>query len=252
MNADKTGRFVWHDLFTRDARVSRSFYEGVAGWHFVTEHAKEFAWGGGENDFILAILGDEAGAGFVEHPHERYVGWVPYVEVEDVDTAAELARNLRGTVERAPFEVPGVGRNCLLRDPMGALIGICLSRHTFPVPTKQFAAERYVSGPEEFPADFYRGLFNWDILSLDSQGVENHRITHSGNEIALHATVETHSASRASWVPGIRVKQLSEALRKVQSLEGAIMSPVRDASNEDSCALVRDPNDTISFLIACR
>ena len=70
MIADKTGRVVWHDLFTDNAGLSRSFYEGVAGWRYLTEHATDFAWGGGEKDFILALSGDVAGAGFVER-HDR-------------------------------------------------------------------------------------------------------------------------------------------------------------------------------------
>lgn len=249
MNPDKIGRFVWHDLFTRDAGLSKSFYAGVASWHFATEHATEFAWGGGENDFILALIGDEAGAGFVEYSPGQSFGWVPYVEVADVDTAAARARDLDGSVAKEPFEVPGVGRNCLLRDPMGALIGICLSRHTFPTPTKQFGVERYFTRSENFPADFYCDLFDWNTLPLDGPGVDSHRIIRSGVEIALHTIAETHPSSGAGWVPSIRVKQLSDALRKVRTHEGSVIGPDWCDPNDDNCALVCDPNDTISFLI---
>ncbi len=251
MSADKMGRFVWHDLFTSDTRVSKSFYEGVAGWQFATEHATEFAWGGGENDFILALTGDEAGAGFVEYSHGQSFGWVPYVEVADVDSAAVLAQDLQGTVEKPPFEVPGVGRNCLLRDPMGALLGICLSRHTFPAPTKQFGAERYVTRSKDFPTDFYHELFDWNILPADSPGADSQRIIRSGEEIALHTTTETQPDSLAVWAPGMRVKQLSGALNKVRTLQGLIVNPDRSDPNESSCAMARDPNDAILFLIAC-
>ncbi len=252
MNPEKTGRFVWHDLFTSDANVSRSFYGGVAGWNFATEHAQEFAWGGGENDFILALADDEAGAGFVQYDRGQSFGWVPYVEVEDVDTASVRAQELGGTVEKAPFEVPGVGRNCLLRDPKGALIGICLSRHSYPAPTKQFGPERYVTTSEGLPVDFYRGLFGWSILPSDGSGVENQRVTWSGNEIAVHSTTEIHLDGRAIWVPSIRVKRLSEALHKVGTLGGSIAEPNRSGPSGDGCALVSDPNSTISFLIACQ
>ena len=150
MNTEKVGRIVWHDLFTRDISVSKKFYQDVAEWRFITEHATDFAWGGGEKDFVLALSGDEAGSGFVDSPDGPYTGRVPYVEVEDVDAAAELALDLDGVILKPPFEVPGVGHNCLLRDPLGALIGICLSRHAFPAPTKQFGLERYVTNREIF------------------------------------------------------------------------------------------------------
>ncbi|MGI9503793.1 MAG: VOC family protein, partial [Geminicoccaceae bacterium] len=143
MVTKEAGRIVWHDLFTADKHVSKSFYERVAGWHYVTEHAKNFVWGGGEKDFVLALCGDEAGAGMIDQSSAPFDGWIPYVEVQDVDSVAALATESGGKVIRPPFDVPGVGRNCLLLDPLGAHLGISFSRHKFPVPVRQFTAERY-------------------------------------------------------------------------------------------------------------
>lgn len=135
MSGDKSGQIVWHDLFSTDRQRSMIFYERVAGWSFAVEHATDFAWGGGEVDFVLAKLGDEAGAGFVETPNGMSDGWIAYVEVPDVDAATGRMERLGGEVVRPSFDVPGVGRNALARDPLGALIGISQSQHTFPTPT---------------------------------------------------------------------------------------------------------------------
>ena len=124
MNADKIGRIIWHDLFSGDRQRSMEFYRRVAGWQYKTEHATDFAWGGGEKEFILALLDDEAGAGIAQTPEAFPNSWIAYVEVADVDTACAQAEKLGGTILREPFEVPGVGRNALLRDPAGALIGL--------------------------------------------------------------------------------------------------------------------------------
>ena len=106
----KLGRIVWHDLFTPDTEAAKEFYASIADWRFTVEHATDFAWGGGERDFILALSDDEAGAGFVGPPHGRFSGWVPYVEVADVDDAALRAKKLKGSVEKPTYEVPGVRR----------------------------------------------------------------------------------------------------------------------------------------------
>ncbi|MEL6964940.1 MAG: VOC family protein [Pseudomonadota bacterium] len=249
MIADKTGQIVWHDLFTDDACLSKSFYKRVAGWHYVTEHATDFAWGGGEKDFILALSGDEAGTGFVEHHDRQATGWIPYVEVLDVDATAVLAQDFGGTVEKAAFEVPGVGRNCLLRDPLGALVGICLSRHTFPRPTKQFGTERYITQSKEFPARFYKELFAWSVLRSNKRGIETQSIILADAQIGSCVTIELHSDTQALWVPGIRVKCLSRALQKVESLRGSIISSDRFGSNEDYGATVSDPNGAHSYLV---
>lgn len=38
MTLIKLGQIVWHDLFTNNVPVSKSFFEDVAVWHFVIEH----------------------------------------------------------------------------------------------------------------------------------------------------------------------------------------------------------------------
>ena len=85
------------------------------------------------------------GAGIAETPEGLDDGWIAYVEVSDVDATAVRAAALGGEIVRPPFDVPGVGRNALLRDPLGALVGLSLSRHDFPVPKRQFGEELYLS-----------------------------------------------------------------------------------------------------------
>ncbi|MEX0365932.1 MAG: VOC family protein [Ruegeria sp.] len=250
MTSDKTGRIVWHDLFTDNPLRSRSFYERVAGWHYVIEHATDFAWGGGERDFILALCGDEAGAGFVQADSAQFHGWIPYVEVQDVDSAAEIAVGLGGIVEKAPFEVPGVGRNCLLRDPNGALVGISLSRHGFPAPTRQFGPETYHVRVGEYPEEFYRALFDWSILPSECAEKATQPIRRAGLQVGFRSAVEDQSDQNASWIPGIRVEQLSDALHRVREMDGSVIWQSEDVSSENGNALVRDSNGVHSYLVA--
>lgn len=250
MNPEKVGRIVWHDLFTRDVDASKTFYHGVAGWHFVTEHATDFAWGGGERDFVLALLGDEAGTGFVELPDGGLSGWIPYVEVEDVDAVAEIAEGLDAQIEKAPFDVPGVGQNCLLRDPMGALVGICVSSHGFPTPTKQFEEERYVAPSDDFPEEFYCALFGWHIQPSVVPDTSGLSIMLTGRQVAIQTTAD--SGQPALWVPGVRVKQLPEALNRVLDLGGAIVDSDRGRLGEKSSALITDLNGSLTYLVSSR
>ena len=182
---DKTGRIVWHDLFTGGRQGAMAFYERVAGWTYQIEHATDFAWGGGEKDFVLALLDEEAGAGFAETPPELSNGWIAYVEVRDVDATVARVEGLGGTIVRHPFEVPGVGRNALVRDPLGALIGISLSRHSFPAPQKQFGPEVYLSDTG-FPEAFYKSLLGWTTGSPRSGPQGDDIAGPSGDIVAIH------------------------------------------------------------------
>jgi len=216
MTQSKVGQIVWHDLFTSDRACSMAFYQHVANWTYEIERATDFAWGGGEKDFVLALSGDEAGAGFAETPPEQENGWIAYIEVPDVDAAVRRVGNLGGKIVREPFEVPGVGRNALVCDPLGALVGISLSRHSFPVPRQQFGPEMYVSNGNDFPQAFYAELFGWqvsperytDCVALLGPG---------GDLVAIQHAATRPTGSSAAWVPCIKVASVSDACRAAET-----------------------------------
>jgi hypothetical protein len=250
MVSDKIGRFVWHDLFTRNAAQSKSFYERIAGWSYVTEHAIEFAWGGGQGgDYILAHSEGEAGAGFVESNGLEQFGWMPYVEVDDVDATAERALELGGTVTKVPFDVNGVGRNCLLRDPNGACVGITQSNHQYPAPTKQFGAEFYLALKDGFPTEFYSNLFGWRATPSDHTCKRPQPILSAGIEIGLVFSGALQGGTIPSWVPSIRVPNQTEALRQVPKLNGSVVNPKDEQLEDRRQSVVVDSNGTLSVLM---
>ena len=50
--------------------------------------------------------------------------WVSYVSVADVDETAKKVVGAGGTTHMDAFDVPGVGRFGILRDPLGGMIGV--------------------------------------------------------------------------------------------------------------------------------
>ncbi|NOD62158.1 VOC family protein [Ruegeria sp. HKCCD6109] len=224
MTQSKAGQFVWHDLFTSESACSMAFYQHVADWTYEVERASDFAWGGGEQDFVLALSGDEAGPGLIETPPEQENGWIAYIEVPDVDIAINRVGTLGGQIVREPFEVPGVGRNALVRDPFGALVGISLSRHGFPVPKRQFGPEVYVSNRNDFPQAFYIELFGWQASSERDKDCVT-LLGPQGHLVAIQHAATWSPASNASWVPCIKVASVSDASRAAET-KGARLAPV--------------------------
>lgn len=250
MNIDKAGRIIWHDLLTSDRQRSMSFYQHVAGWAYKTEHATDFAWGGGEKDFVLALAGDEAGAGFTETPPGMTNGWIAYVEVQDVDATVAIAERLGGAIVRRPFEVPGVGRNALLRDPLGALIGVSLSRHIYPVPQRQFGVEIYLSDTQQFPDAFYSELFNWRISSPPVEKQDGEMIAGpSGEDVAVFVLGKPPTDARAVWMPAIKVPHPATSLCTAEALGAVPFNQLLSNPAQQRRSFLRDPNDALSCLL---
>ena len=241
MAEDTCGQIVWHDLFSSDRARSVAFYQSVADWTYMTERATDFAWGGGEKDFILALAGDEAGAGFIETPAPMPDGWVAYVEVADVDDAVAQAEQLGGRIVRHPFDVPGVGRNALVRDPLGALIGLSHARHGFPVPRRQFGVELYLSDAMSFPEAFYAQVAGWEH---DAQTGQVH-IASSGELVAQRLSGQPPVGAHALWVPALKVPDPDLAQRSAISSGGEQIADLpRDAH------WIRDPQGAIFCISA--
>lgn len=114
------GGFVWHELMTSDTESAQAFYREVTGLAVTP------------GEYVTLLAGQRAVGGIIGPTSEGPIWpsggpeahWVPYIDVEDVDAAAERARELGGQVLVPPTDIPGFGRVAVLRDPQGAAIGI--------------------------------------------------------------------------------------------------------------------------------
>lgn len=116
----KHGEFNWNELQTRDAEKAIRFYTSAIGWSFEREETPT----GGSYWIGLASEKPVCGILTLERNREGVTDrWVTYVHVNDLDCRIAKVRDLGGLVLRPPWEVPGVGRVAMVRDPVGADIG---------------------------------------------------------------------------------------------------------------------------------
>lgn len=119
------GTFVWNELMSHDPKRARAFYTGLFGWT-----VRECGMAG-ETPYNIFMDGDRPVGGMLHMASEAFEGvpahWLSYVEVPDVDAAAEHARGNGGTVLAEPFDVPEIGRICVIADPEGAVLALITS-----------------------------------------------------------------------------------------------------------------------------
>lgn len=114
------GSFYWNELMSWDLEQAKRFYGETLGW---TYEAMPM-----ESGTYWVIKCGEATVGgmfALTKPHFDGVpeGWMAYIAVDDVDARVAKATSAGAQLMRPAFDIPGVGRIAILREPGGAGIG---------------------------------------------------------------------------------------------------------------------------------
>jgi uncharacterized protein len=123
--ADPTpGKFMWNELMTTDAEAASKFYSAVVGWNVGSMPMPD---GSGEK-YHLWKAGDQDAGGMMQMSGPQFAGvpphWMSYVHVADVDACAAKVAPAGGKVAQPPFDIPGIGRMCVIIDPQGAALAL--------------------------------------------------------------------------------------------------------------------------------
>src|SRR6516164_2952471 len=174
------GRFLWYELVTTDMEGARAFYTDVMGWG-----AQDIATPG--MAYTLFTAAGSAVAGLMGLPTDAREagvrsGWLGYVGVDDVDSAAARAHELGGSVHVPPKEIAGISRFAIVVDPQMATIGL------FRWLTQRDEASTDLNMPgrvgwhELIATDwesawrFYAGLFGWQKEETDTGALGTYQL----------------------------------------------------------------------------
>ena len=115
------GNFCWNELMTRDAKRARKFYEETIGWSFAPMPMAD------GRTYWCAMLDERPVAGIFPLDAPEFDGvpesWMSYLAVDDVDARVKAAVKAGAKLMKPIFDVPGVGRIAILREPGGAGVG---------------------------------------------------------------------------------------------------------------------------------
>ncbi len=110
--------FVHVELNTSDIAKAKSFYGALFGWTLQDVPM-------GSHSYTMINVGQGTGGGMQPHPVTGAPSaWLAYVNVDDIKTATEKARQLGAQVMREPMEVMGAGWLSIIVDPTGATLGL--------------------------------------------------------------------------------------------------------------------------------
>jgi predicted enzyme related to lactoylglutathione lyase len=241
---DVRGRFVWHELMTRDVPGAKKFYTNLVGW-------KAQAW---PLDPCYTVCVSEHGpsAGIfgipADMPAEVPAHWVGYVGTRDVDGTAAAAVRAGGSIIKGPDDLPGAGRYAVLKDPQGAVFAILDPENSRPEaqgmpPAGSFSWHELATSDAEAAFSFYSDLFGWEaLMRMPLDGGESYLIFGS-NGIQRGGIYNKPADMPAppSWLPYVQVADADAGWRTAESSGAKLVAGPMDVPGGSRIATFFDP-----------
>ena len=228
------GTFCWSELATKDVARAKAFYAEVLG---IVGHDVPMP-GGAEGAYTMLRLGDgDLGGAHTLSPEEEAAGahpyWGTYVAVDDVDATAKMAKSLGAAILAEPFEIPGVGRMAVLRDPQGAVFHVWHTGSPHPgkahFPQDQMGAvcwNELVTDDTDAAAGFYGELFGWAAEKQDMGGVAYTTFNFGEKGVGgLMAKSPEMGDMCSAWVLYFLVPDADATIARAESLGGKAFFP---------------------------
>ncbi len=116
----KAGDFIWEELLTSDPEAAAAHYAKVLGYDVEAVDMGEIG------KYRVMKVAETGLAGIMAMPPgvEAPPHWLPYIKSDDVDASLAKALELGGKTLMPPMDIAGVGRVCVLADPLGAAIAV--------------------------------------------------------------------------------------------------------------------------------
>jgi len=115
-------KITWNDLTVKDAEGIRDFYSKLLGWDNIPIDM------GGYDDYVMIPKDDpDTAASGICHARGSNAKlppvWIPYVEVEDLDTSLSICEQGGGSKIDGPRNA-GDSIMAIIQDPAGAYMGL--------------------------------------------------------------------------------------------------------------------------------
>ena len=110
--------FMHVELLSTDMTKAQDFYSQIFNWTF-----RDIPRAG--NPYTMIDVGEGTGGNLVESPlAESNPFWLAYVAVQDMTQTLEAVLANGGTIVRDQAQEPGMGSFAIIKDPMGATLGL--------------------------------------------------------------------------------------------------------------------------------
>lgn len=125
MTRPKTGEVSWNELITTNTKAAATFYGKLFGWQAEAFTAPGAPAGGPPYSLFKLDPNTMGVGGMMQTPDPKMPSqWIPYVVVDNADTALANAVKLGAKTCFPVTSIGEIGRIAVIQDPQGATIGL--------------------------------------------------------------------------------------------------------------------------------
>jgi uncharacterized protein len=255
------GDYIWYELMTNDAGAAKDFYDAVVGWDIEPQPA-------GEIDYRMIRSSDGGNAGGVlpltadMQQHGAHPCWLGYINVPDVDAAADSIERAGGKV-LMKHDIPEVGRIAMVTDAQGAPFYImkpippagdpnAKSDVFSPSGVERCGWNELSTSDPAAARRFYGEQFGWtsdDFMPMGEQG--EYRFFKQG-DVVIGAVAGTMDGQQPHWRYYFRVPSISKAKDTAEAKGGTIRVGPMEVPGGDYILIGTDPQGAEFALVGAK
>jgi predicted enzyme related to lactoylglutathione lyase len=242
VDARPRGRFVWHDLMTKDPPAAIEFYKKVVGWGTQEWNGPTpYTMWTADNTPIGGVMAMPAAENAPPH-------WLGYVSTPDVDATVAEATRRGASTHVPPTDIPTVGRFAVLMDPQGASFAVFTSTNQSAAgddTPKQgdFSWHELATTDPVAAFDFYQALFGWEKTSAMDMGDMGVYQMFGLNGVPFGGVFKKSAEMPGppSWAHYIKIADVQRAVDVVKNNGGQVLNGPMEVPGGDWIANCMDP-----------
>ena len=235
------GKFVWHNLITRDAEEARTFYGELFGWEFKVEADGKYS--------VISHRGRNIGGIFepddpVKIPKRGH--WMSAVSVPDLESALRAVEAEGGKQLEAPIDVPGIGRVVTVEDADGALLHLLAPSKGDPPDGEPSVHEwlwhELLANDLDRALTFYQRAFGYTVKQIERDSRPDYHVLWSSDGPRAAVVQNPFDDVRSVWIPYVRVDDPDALSSRAEALGGDVIIRPQPEIRNGTLALVVDPS----------
>lgn len=240
MTTTKTsGRFVWHELFTRDITAAKGFYGELLGWK-----TKAMDMGPGGTYTIIETADGKGIGGFVKLD-KGSPAWLPYIFSDDVDAGVARAKAKGAEIVTPAFDVPTVGRMATLKHADGGTFALIHGDDMKNEPAEgpglgTFCWNELLSQNPKAGVALHADVFGYGTEDKDMGPMGTYTIFKRGDVQTAGAMKAMDPRAPSVWLAYVAVENVDKSLERAKKLGAKEVVAAMDIPNIGRFAVISD------------